>query len=257
MGLFVAIIMCMSYTHAETAVLENQPQIPSNTLRYRKINVTSSNEIVQTEQIYGSTEVICSFHKTVSSFLAMTGLSDRRSLLINHPKLLSYCKQPTASSIIFGIVTWPLKFSFNNLVSSSKLLSCIRSEIPNLSSCLKLAKLAFQAPSRNRREISEKIPITPELLYKSFNSSKCEYKNGGLSCDFSSDYPDLFVPPVVVDTQLGNRNLTQNINLSDTSNPVTIYAPQNFYYYNQPVFIYNSVALMSIPCICILFLLLI
>ena len=103
----------------------------------------------------------------------------------------------------------------------------------------------------NRRGLDNKIPITPELLYNSFNSSKCKYKNNGLSCDFSSDYSDLFVPRVVVDTHLGHHNTTQNIHLNDTSNPVTIYAPQNFCYYNQPVFIYNSVTSLSVFYVCI------
>ena len=115
MGSFVTFITTVSCVIAQTAVLEDQPQIPSNTLRYRHINLTSSNGIVDTEQIYGSTEVICSLHKTVASFIAMTGAVNNNELLIQHPRLLAYCKHPSVDSISFGIVTWPHNSQFNNV----------------------------------------------------------------------------------------------------------------------------------------------
>ena len=120
--------------------------------------------------------------------------------------------------------------------------------------------IVLSPKKRSRRNAIKSSPVkpmlTPENFMKVANSSDCKLFNQGVSCTFQSDPKllELFKstknPSVVVDTHLGIRNSSTQLNINNNQQPINILSPHNFNYYQNPVFIFNCISRIIISYVC-------
>ena len=214
-----------------TTILQTTTLPMSGLIRYKKTQVEYQNESIEVEIIVGGTETLCS----VAEVYTETGTP---ALFAGDDTLREYCmtlgSDPLLTLTHYSDVNWPVNFT--KLISLDDFLLCVQEEIlPNCNSTLR-----FQSDSRRRRSANlnhKKRVLTPELVYQALNSTECRYENFSVNCHLgSSKLRELFVPPVVVDTHLGPRNVTHLSNKT----PINVYSPSIINYLDHPVFIINS-----------------